>query len=70
MFDLGAFKILPDTFLMVFSQHLNGSEAVSHRMLAYHGTGMILPQSKEYLPDSANLDWHAEQVFRSPERGN
>lgn len=70
VFDLGAFKILPENFLMVFSQHLNGSEAVSHRMLAYHGTGMILPQAKEYLPDSANLDWHAKQVFKSPERGS
>ncbi len=39
-------------------------------LLAYHGTGMILPQSKEYLPNSTNLDWHAKQVFRSPERGN
>jgi putative restriction endonuclease len=68
VFDLGAFKILPETYLMVFSQHLNGSKGASQRMLAYHGCGMILPQAKEYLPHSANLDWHGKQVFKNPAR--
>ena len=70
VFDLGAFKILPETYLMVFSQHLNGSEGASQRMLAYHGCGMILPQAKEYLPHPANLDWHAKQVFKNPSRAD
>ena len=70
VFDLGAFKILPGTYQMVFSQHLNGSEAASHRMLAYHGHGMILPQAQEYRPHPANLDWHARQVFKNPARGD
>ena len=70
VFDLGVFKILPETYQMVFSQHLNGSETASDRMLAYHGAGMILPQAKEYLPHSANLDWHARQVFKSPARSS
>jgi putative restriction endonuclease len=70
VFDLGAFKILPETYQMVFSQHLNGGETASHRMLAYHGSGMILPQAKEYLPHPANLDWHARQVFKSPARSS
>jgi len=68
VFDLGAFKILPESYQMVFSQQLNGSEAASHRMLAYHGAGMILPQAKEYLPLPSNLDWHARQVFKTPVR--
>ncbi len=68
VFDLGAFKILPGTYQMVFSQHLNGSETASDRMLAHHGAGLILPQAKEYLPHPANLDWHARQVFKSPAR--
>lgn len=68
VFDLGAFKILPETYQMIFSQHLNGGEAASHRMLAYHGTGLIRPQADEYLPHPANLDWHASQVFKSPAR--
>ena len=63
VFDLCAFKILPETFQMVFSQHLNGSEAASHRMLAYHGSGMILPHP-------VNLDRHARQVFKSPARSD
>ena len=70
VFDLGAFKILPETYQMVFSQHLNGSEAASQRMLAYHGSAMILPQAKEYLPHSNNLDWHSRQVFKNPARGD
>lgn len=68
VFDLGAFKILPETYQMVFSQHLNGSETASQRMLAYHGSGMILPQAPEYRPHPVNLDWHARQVFKSPAR--
>jgi putative restriction endonuclease len=68
VFDLGVFKILPESFVMVFSQHLNGSEAASQRMLAYHGAGMILPQANEYLPTPANLEWHAKQVFKTPAR--
>ena len=68
VFDLGAFKILPQTYQMVFSQHLNGSEAASHRMLAYHGANLIQPQAPEYFPLAANLDWHAKQVFKNPAR--
>lgn len=68
VFDLGAFKILPETYQMVFSQHLNGSEATSQRMLAYHEAGLIQPQATEYLPHPANLAWHAIQVFKSPAR--
>ena len=70
VFDLGAFKILPETYQMVFSQHLNGSEGASQRMLAYHGSAMILPQAKEYLPHPNNLDWHSRQVFKNPARGD
>ena len=70
VFDLGAFQILPETYQMVFSQHLNGSEAASQRMLAYHGSAMILPQAKEYLPHPNHLDWHSRQVFKNPARGD
>ncbi len=68
VFDLGAFKILPETYLIVFSQQLNGGEMASQRMLAYHGSGMILPQAREYLPHPSNLEWHAKQVFKKPMR--
>jgi putative restriction endonuclease len=68
VFDLGAFKILPETYQMVFSQHLNGSEGTSQRMLAYHGSAMMLPQAKEYMPHPNHLDWHSRQVFKNPAR--
>lgn len=68
VFDLGAFKILPGSYQMVFSQHLNGSEASARIMLAYHGAGLIMPQSREYMPDPNFLDWHSTQVFKSPAR--
>lgn len=68
VFDLGAFAILPGSYQMVFSQHLNGSDDAAGRMLAYHGASLILPQSREYLPQADFLEWHRTQVFKSPER--
>lgn len=68
VFDLGAFTILPDDYRLVFSQHLNGSHESAGRMLAYHGAGLILPQSRDYLPAPEFLDWHKREVFKNPER--
>lgn len=68
VFDLGAFTILPASYQMVFSQHLNGSDESAGRILAYHGASLILPQSSDYLPQPEFLDWHRKQVFKSPER--
>ena len=68
VFDLGAFTILPDSYQMVFSQHLNGSDDSAEKILAYHGASLILPQSRDYMPQPEFLDWHRKQVFKSPER--
>lgn len=68
VFDLGAFTVLPESYQIVFSQHLNGSDKAADRMLSYHGAGLILPQSKEYLPKPEYLDWHEKQVFKNPAR--
>lgn len=68
VFDLGAFTILPDSYQMIFSQHLNGSDESAGRILAYHGASLILPQSPDYLPRPEFLDWHSKQVFKSPQR--
>lgn len=68
VFDLGAFTILPGSYQMVFSQHLNGSDESAGRILAYHGASLILPQTREYLPQPEFLDWHRKQVFKNPER--
>jgi putative restriction endonuclease len=68
VFDLGAFRVLPGSYHMVFSQQLNGSDEAAGRMLAYHGAGMILPQSSEYLPRAEFLEWHGREVFKDPPR--
>lgn len=68
IFDLGAFAILPETYQMVFSQHLNASDETARRTLAFHGAGLILPQSTEYLPRPEFLAWHQKQVFKNPAR--
>ena len=68
VFDLGVFKILPVSYQMVFSQQLNGNESSTGKMLAYHGAGLILPQSQEYMPNAEFLDWHTQEVFKSPGR--
>ncbi len=68
VFDLGAFTVLPGTWQMVFSQHLNGSDDTARKILAYHGAGLILPQSKEYMPRDEFLEWHRREVFKEPAR--
>ena len=68
LFDLGGFMVLPDTYVMVVSQSLVGSAQAKDKMLSYHGAGIILPQSKAYLPQMDFLHWHKKQVFKEPGR--
>jgi len=68
LFDLGGFMVLPDTYVMVVSQSLVGSAGAKDKMLSYHGAGIILPQSKTYLPSADFLQWHKKQVFKEPGR--
>lgn len=68
VFDLGAFTVLPDTYQIVFSQHLNGGDETARRMLAHQGAGLILPQSRDYLPSHEFLTWHQSEVFKNPAR--
>jgi len=68
LFDLGAFTVMPRTLTLVFSEHVSMGESTRQMLLAYHGAGMILPQSDRYLPDPDRLVWHARQVFKSPGR--
>jgi len=68
VFDLGVFTVLPETYQIVFSQHLNGNDETTGRFLAYQGAGLILPQSREYLPEPEFLDWHRREVFKNPAR--
>lgn len=68
LFDLGAFTVAPSSFTLVFSEHVSMSDATKEKLLAYHGAGMILPQSERYYPESARLHWHARWVFKTPGR--
>jgi len=68
VFDLGGFTVLPAGFQLVFSQHIVASERVRSILLAYHGAGLILPQSRDYLPAHQFLDWHRQEVFKEPVR--
>lgn len=68
IFDLGAFTIQPEDRVMVFSRHLIGSPDIQNRLLSYHGTPLINPQSKEFMPNPDFLDWHQREVFKKPGR--
>jgi putative restriction endonuclease len=68
LFDLGVFSVLPEGYTMVVSQHLTGGDQAKGRMLSYHGAGLILPQSKSYLPGPDYLAWHKTEVFKAPPR--
>ena len=68
IFDLGAFTIRPETYEIEFSRHVLGSRQIQERLLAYHGAGLIQPQSEDFLPDDQFLEWHREEVFKKPAR--
>ena len=68
LFDLGAFAVLPESYVMVMSQHLTGSDRVKALLLGYHGAGLIRPQTDASLPSREYLDWHRKEVFKAPER--
>lgn len=68
LFDLGVFTVLPQGYTLVVSQHVTGGDQAKERMLTYHGAGLILPQSKSYLPGTDYLAWHKTEVFKAPQR--
>lgn len=68
IFDMGVFAIRPDDGVMLFSQQLNGDKDTQGKLLAYHGSPLIQPQSQDYAPNSEFLHWHLKEVFRSPAR--
>ncbi|MCP5276966.1 MAG: HNH endonuclease [Thiobacillus sp.] len=68
IFDLGAFTILPDSYKLVFSQHVAGGEVTKHALLERHGNPLLEPQSKDYLPAQQFLAWHGKEVFKHPTR--
>jgi len=68
IFDLGAFTILPNSYRLVFSQQVAGSEETKHTLLKRHGNPLLYPQSADYLPAEQFLAWHEKEVFKRPAR--
>ena len=68
LFDLGGFKVVPDTYAVIVSQSLVGSLEARDKMLAFHGAGIVLPQSTKYFPRAEFLEWQGTQVFKEPGR--
>jgi len=68
LFDLGVFTVLPGQYLLVVSQHVTGSDEVRARLMAYHGAGIVLPQSRTSYPAAEFLAWHQGEVFKRPQR--
>jgi putative restriction endonuclease len=68
IFDLGVYTVLPGSYTIAFSQQAAMSDATKLALLGYHGAGIVLPQSKAFLPAPAFLAWHEEQVFKKPRR--
>lgn len=68
IFDLGAFTVLPENYVLAFSQAVAGSPDMTARLLSYHGAAIIPPQSKSYLPKAEFLRWHRKEVFKGEPR--
>ena len=68
IFDLGAFTVHPSNFRIVFSQHVAGHNLTGQTLLSKHGSEILPPQSRGFLPNPDFLEWHQEQVFKKPAR--
>ena len=68
LLDLGAFTVEPVNLTMRFSQNLQLGESTRAQLLAFHGAGIITPQSTVYRPERKYLEWHGDEVFKKPGR--
>lgn len=67
MFDYGVFTIDPETYSIELSHHASAQSVTGHKLLHYHGAGIILPERCNY-PEANYLQWHRDQVFKHPAR--
>ncbi|MHB1186074.1 phosphorothioated DNA-binding restriction endonuclease [Thiobacillus sp.] len=68
IFDLGAFTVHQSNFRIVFSQDVAGHNLTGQTLLSKHGSEILPPQSRGFLPNPDFLEWHHEQVFKKPAR--
>ena len=67
-FDRGALGLSRECRILV-SQHVHGSEGVDEWLIRYHGQELRGPQTGQSQPDLSYIEWHQENVFKSPARG-
>ena len=67
-FDRGVFTIKTDLRLSI-SADLVGGSSIHAMFLDLHGKEVRRPHAPQYEPKSEFLEWHHEQVFHAPARG-
>ena len=66
-FDLGAFTVSPERFILVSDQS-NGTEGFESSLLRYHATRVRSPQRPDWSPAAQHLEWHEKEVFKGNAR--
>lgn len=68
--DRGAIGMEPtgSGFQVLISAEVNGRSEAMRWLLDYAGRALRQPQSTEWAPDPAFVDWHRKEVFRDPPR--
>ena len=69
LFDLGAFTINANPYIIVCSEELNGRGNLEW-MLGYHGRELSPPLRCQYRPGGKYVSWHRSTVFRGPARSH
>ena len=69
-FDRGALGVTAAAsgYVVLISSEVNGLSAPVRWLLDFHAKPLRRPQSPDYTPDPAFVDWHRREVFRSPAR--
>jgi putative restriction endonuclease len=67
LYDMGAFRIHPEDFRILFSRELRGTSDAVEVLLRAHGTRLRLPRSRSEQPDRRYLEWHSSERFRVPD---
>lgn len=63
LFDLGAFTI-DQTFRIIASEHVTGSNQVTEILLKYHGNLVAKPIHSAQVPNPEYLKWHSDKIFK------
>jgi putative restriction endonuclease len=67
LFDRGVFT-LSSSLVFQVAETAHGTIGFDEWLIRYHGQGIRRPQSSNYYPDGAYINWHVKEVFRGPAR--